>query len=142
MESRWLRSLVLAYSVAFIWPQCWCCVLTRQMPTFSSETVTTSVAPEKKVSCCACGKHDAQPSKDEPAKKPSDRPNQPCPCIERQILLPSMPPVEQVEANFASFATVSSTKELPPLSGVVEMVESSFSPGTPFLHVLHCVWLC
>jgi hypothetical protein len=136
MESRWLRSLVLAYSALLVCPRCCCCLL-ASLPTYASQTAPVSAEP---ATCCVCGKNKAQSPDKSSSKKPTNTPSQNCPCSENQTLMPSVPPVEHVEVEFV--APIPSIKVMPPFLSFVETAGWDSPPGTSCLYVVNCVWRC
>jgi hypothetical protein len=76
-----------------------------------------------------------------PAEK-QPPPLQPCPCADRQVILPNARPPEKVVVASVLPAVLPVQESLPILAGVVSQFGLIAHLPTPDLQVLDCVWLC
>jgi len=133
MRMRFVRSLVLVFSLTLALPPGWCCLF-ASLPS----------CPVRSGSCCCTCPVPEQKAKPEP--KPVKSPTAPlpkhCPCTDRQTILNAGPNAEQADLA-VRFLTILPVFDLwPHLAQVILRVDSDAHPPRLRLHVLHCQWLC
>src|SRR5262249_20772539 len=125
---------VLACSFLLALPQGWCCLFAIELAQITAETT-----PAKPVNCCKCQQHSQTPS---PNDKPSERPQSPCPCSDRQTVLTHSPSVEKGSLDLALVAILPVPESLPGCIGIDPEAVCVVHPPTSPLHIFKCVWTC
>lgn len=134
MNSRFLRTLVLAFSLTLALPQGWCCMFAVQ----TTEKAGSCPMAGSPGCCCPCANPQPGKSKDSPAKPV---PVQNCPCTERNATITASS-AEQVDIDLGFVAVLAVIDFARYEVGAVEEVACRVYAPPRSLHVLHCLWLC